>query len=549
MRYPVLTLALVVGLLSVACSDQTTEVRPDSDPPSISPVTAAACTANDIKAQIDALFPAGPLRTSAQSQFKSIPPKTNKPTGSAVRDKTFNLISFVLTNYKAGKLIGSNVAARVLTLIDALNCFAGLPGLTIPTGALDPNEGAAVVVLPTSGPILVQPASKHGGIFIPGASAPVPTLVTISRLPDFPGPLLTSLDQFPLFYEFSSSPAVTFNNFVTTAVCLADDFSLEVPRIAHNIGTTFGAVEVLPPASSTGVVSCADIEPTEIGARWGIRRMLASVFMPAELHASSMALATTGVGGTTKRFSPFGAVDAASNPGTLGFNPSADAFAELSAPSGGSVDPTPSVRVTSQNGTPIKNVPVTFAVTAGGGTINDGATSATVTTDNNGIASLGDWTLGSGTSTNTLTATPPAGAQVTTTAPAFKPAVAFSPTSVTFTAETELSVLGCDQEGIIRSLNSDKPVDVTFVNNSSQTVSVFWLNTEGVREYPFEGGGIGFPYQELDPGASYVQSTFVTHPWIVTSGSGEGEFCYGIFLPGSNGGTVTVTDPDPGPIN
>jgi hypothetical protein len=141
---------------------------------------------------------------------------------------------------------------------------------------------------------------------------------------------------------------------------------------------------------------------------------------------------------------------------------------------------------------------------------------------------------------------------VTTTAPAFRPAVAFNPTSLTFTAEavgeevpSDLTAMSCDLEGSIASQNSETPVSVTFVNNSSQTVSVFWLNTDGLREYPFEGGGIGVPYQVLSPGQSYVQQTFLTHPWILTSGTGEGEICYGIFLPNANGGTATVADPIP----
>ena len=96
--------------------------------------------------------------------------------------------------------------------------------------------------------------------------------MTISPLPDSPGLLLTSLNQFPIFYEYSATPAVTFNNFVTTAVCLRDNFSIVTPRIAHNIGTTFGAVEVLPAASATGVVDCADL-PVVIGARWYFTRI------------------------------------------------------------------------------------------------------------------------------------------------------------------------------------------------------------------------------------------------------------------------------------
>jgi hypothetical protein len=145
-----------------------------------------------------------------------------------------------------------------------------------------------------------------------------------------------------------------------------------------------------------------------------------------------------------------------------------------------------------------------------------------------------------------VTATPPAGTQVGTPPAAFKPAVVFDPTSLTFTAEAQenLTALSCELEGGaegIRSLDSDAPVNVTFVNNTSQSVSVFWLDYEGRRHYPSPtyAYGLDLPYNTLGPGTSYVQGTYVTHPWVLV---GADETCYGIFLPNSNGGIVTVED-------
>ena len=59
-----------------------------------------------------------------------------------------------------------------------------------------------------------------------------------------------------------------------------------------------------------------------------------------------------------------------------------------------------SVRVVDQYGNPIHGIPVTFAVTAGGGTLTGGTT----TSGGFGIATLGSWTLGAA-GTNTVTAT------------------------------------------------------------------------------------------------------------------------------------------------
>ena len=61
----------------------------------------------------------------------------------------------------------------------------------------------------------------------------------------------------------------------------------------------------------------------------------------------------------------------------------------------------PSVKVTNGGGNPVAGVTVTFAVTVGGGNI----TGASQTTDANGIATVGSWTLGTKSGNNKLTAT------------------------------------------------------------------------------------------------------------------------------------------------
>ena len=96
----------------------------------------------------------------------------------------------------------------------------------------------------------------------------------------------------------------------------------------------------------------------------------------------------------------------------------------------------PAVKVTDSQGFPVSGVSVTFAVTGGGGS----ATSTTVSTNANGIAQVGSWTVGVAAGSNTMTATSGslAGSPVTftvtgatqgydiviqNTGPAFSPAV------------------------------------------------------------------------------------------------------------------------------
>ena len=72
-----------------------------------------------------------------------------------------------------------------------------------------------------------------------------------------------------------------------------------------------------------------------------------------------------------------------------------------SALAGATVPISPSVIVTDLDGFAVSGVHVTFSVTAGGGSI----TGSDAVTDDNGVARVGSWTLGSGGALNTLAAT------------------------------------------------------------------------------------------------------------------------------------------------
>ena len=73
------------------------------------------------------------------------------------------------------------------------------------------------------------------------------------------------------------------------------------------------------------------------------------------------------------------------------------------ATAGASVDPRPSVKVIDRLGDPVANVGVTFSVGSGGGSV-DGSEQ---TTDASGLATVGQWTLGTTAGSNTLLADSP----------------------------------------------------------------------------------------------------------------------------------------------
>lgn len=64
-----------------------------------------------------------------------------------------------------------------------------------------------------------------------------------------------------------------------------------------------------------------------------------------------------------------------------------------------------------------------------------------------------------------------------------------------------------------RSVNSNQPASVTFVNAGSRPVSIVWVDYEGKER----------PYSTLKPGERYTQSTFATHVWRIKDGSRTAE--------------------------
>lgn len=80
----------------------------------------------------------------------------------------------------------------------------------------------------------------------------------------------------------------------------------------------------------------------------------------------------------------------------------------------------------------------------------------------------------------------------------------------------------------LRSLNSDVPTTVEFVNATPRAVSTFWIDHLGAEVF----------YWTLDVGASYVQQTYVTHPWLIRYADTQ-EPIVG-FLPVATDGIATI---------
>src|SRR5271165_87321 len=81
------------------------------------------------------------------------------------------------------------------------------------------------------------------------------------------------------------------------------------------------------------------------------------------------------------------------------------------------------------------------------------------------------------------------------------------------------------------SENGDTPTSIEFVNDYSGAVTVNWIDYSGTIEF----------YMTLSPGQSYVQPTFVTHPWIIYDAN-TGVALEG-FLPIAQAAEALITNP------
>jgi len=94
-----------------------------------------------------------------------------------------------------------------------------------------------------------------------------------------------------------------------------------------------------------------------------------------------------------------------------------------------------------------------------------------------------------------------------------------------------LAAEDCQSERSIKSADSDKETKVQFKNESKSKIKVYWINYDGKREF----------YSDVNPGRSYTQDTYMTHPWVVTDTEGQ---CVLLFrpLPGATVATITSVE-------
>ncbi len=69
----------------------------------------------------------------------------------------------------------------------------------------------------------------------------------------------------------------------------------------------------------------------------------------------------------------------------------------------------------------------------------------------------------------------------------------------------------CPAKGSLRSQNSSRPVEVTFVNLSKGPLDIYWIGYQGEWK----------KYHTMAPNSNVKQKTFATHPWIAVDRKGR----------------------------
>ena len=318
MRRAFLSSALLVGgLLAAACTEQRSPLPSESPPFDVT--SSGTCTADDINAQISALFPAGDGLTDARQQFRTIQKQKSKGDLAGARSSTFTMVAFTLRKYYQGKLLDPNgpsdptTAQAVVTLIDALFCFVGLPPSGLDAAHLGmPGTNTAVAVIGSSGGGLLG-ADNLAALSVPAGAVSGDHVFAITRRDDLARAgtcLITTLRQIPLCDDFTVVPVTRFAVNVTVVVCQLEAGS-PYPgrlRLAHPDPDVPGTIQILPRVSDPFGLVCTNAALASTGGLGGLIKRLGSfaarLISPTPLYAGH-----SGLGGLTCCFSDFTAID------------------------------------------------------------------------------------------------------------------------------------------------------------------------------------------------------------------------------------------------
>ena len=285
---------LVVILFALACGEQSpTRPLPESGVSTAQGPAPQAALEAQINGLINALYV--PTEQGAvQVAFARIKAQVASNRTTEAQTSIVTFVQALLGDLADGDLADPNgaqppsTADALASLVNAVAQFGGLPAPIPPTNPLG-GDGAVAVVGPAGGTVVT--ASGFGGVQFPPGALPANVIVVVTRLPNpvtpTAGPLPTTFDQYPLFYDFSTTPPVAqFAQPVTVGICqleVGDAFGPPTQtvesrlQIAHPNPTNPTTVELLA-REPAPFLSCAGVALAEARQRRQGAGVLANAF-------------------------------------------------------------------------------------------------------------------------------------------------------------------------------------------------------------------------------------------------------------------------------
>ncbi len=88
---------------------------------------------------------------------------------------------------------------------------------------------------------------------------------------------------------------------------------------------------------------------------------------------------------------------------------------------------------------------------------------------------------------------------------------------------------GCPGEENLRSISNTKKAELTFINQKSILVKIYWIDYSGARVF----------YSDLSPSQSLKVKTYLENPWVTTDSN---DVCLGIFTAQGKKSSANVND-------
>lgn len=92
---------------------------------------------------------------------------------------------------------------------------------------------------------------------------------------------------------------------------------------------------------------------------------------------------------------------------------------------------------------------------------------------------------------------------------------------------------GCSNLSSLRSETYSQTILLNFLNKTKANINIIWIDYQGAPKL----------YRTLLPNQNFTQSTYVSHPWLITSAAGK---CLGAFV-ASQSQRVIIKEPDAAP--